>query len=99
MGSGLVLLVAALLVGWISWKFLQRRRFLRKLYMARISAEELSAMLAAGQPVMILDVRNELESDADGIAAIPGALHIPMEELLNRHVEIPRDREIVLFCS
>jgi membrane protein DedA with SNARE-associated domain len=99
MGSGLVLLVAAVLGAWIGWKFIQRRRFLRKLYMARITAEELSGMLEAGQPVMILDVRNSIESDADGIPTIPGALRIPMEDLLMRHLEIPRDREIVLFCS
>jgi membrane protein DedA with SNARE-associated domain len=99
MGSGLVLLVAGLLGAWIAWKVIQRRRFLRKLYMARITAEELSGMLESGRPVMILDVRNSLESEADGIPAIPGALHIPMEELLTRHLEIPRDREIVLFCS
>jgi membrane protein DedA with SNARE-associated domain len=99
MGFGLVLLVAGLLGAWIAWKFIQRRRFLRKLYMARITAEELSGMLESGRPVMILDVRNSMESDADGIPAIPGALHIPMEELLTRHQEIPRDREIVLFCS
>jgi membrane protein DedA with SNARE-associated domain len=99
MGFGLVLLLAGLLGSWIAWKFIQRRRFLRKLYMARITAEELTGMLEAGQPVMILDLRSGLESAADAIPAIPGALRIPMEEFLTRHREIPRDREIVLFCS
>jgi membrane protein DedA with SNARE-associated domain/rhodanese-related sulfurtransferase len=99
MGSGLVLLVAGLLGAWIGWKFIQRQRFLHKLYMARITAEELSAMLDAGEEVMILDLRSAMESDADGVSAIPGALRIPMEDLLARRLEIPRDREIVLFCS
>jgi membrane protein DedA with SNARE-associated domain len=99
MGSGLVLLVAGLLGAWISWKFIQRRRFLRKFAMARITAEELSGMLEAGRPVMILDMRSGLETDADPTPAIPGALRIPLEDLLARHREIPRDREIVLFCS
>ena len=66
--------------------------------MARITAEELSAMLEAGQPVMILDLRSAMESDADGIPEIPGALRIPMEELLaRRHGDSarPRDRAVL----
>jgi membrane protein DedA with SNARE-associated domain len=96
MGSGLGLLVVGLLGGWILWKFIQRRRFLQKLSVARITAEELSRMLEAGEEVMILDLRSGLENGSHGI---PGALKIPVEELIARHRDIPRDRDIVLFCS
>jgi rhodanese-related sulfurtransferase len=30
---------------------------------------------------------------------VPGALRIPMEEIEDRHQEIPRDRDVVLYCS
>ena len=30
---------------------------------------------------------------------IPGALRIAMEEIEERHGEIPRDRDVVLYCS
>jgi rhodanese-related sulfurtransferase len=30
---------------------------------------------------------------------IPGALRIAMEEIEARHGEIPRDRDVVLYCS
>jgi membrane protein DedA with SNARE-associated domain len=96
MGSWLGLLVAGLLGGWILWKFIQRRRFLGKLAVARITAEELSRMLETGEEIMILDLRSGLENDSNGI---PGALKIPVEELIERQRDIPRDRDIVLFCS
>jgi len=63
---------------------------------ARISAEELHAMLSAGLDVTIVDVRSDLTRDVD---LIPGALRIPIEDLPTRHEEIPRDREIVMFCT
>jgi len=96
MGSWLGLLVAGLLGGWIAWKFIQRRRFLHKLEVARITVDELRRMLDAGEEVMILDLRSGLENGSRGI---PGALKIPVEELIERHSDIPRDRDIVLFCS
>ncbi len=95
-GSGLLLLVVGLPAAWFAWKFLQRRRFLKKLSVARITAGELRDMLRRGEEVLIVDVRSSLASDA---GSIPGAVHIPAEELPVRRSEIPRDRDIVLFCT
>jgi membrane protein DedA with SNARE-associated domain len=96
MGSGLVLLILGLLAAWIAWKFVQRRRFIRKLAVARITAEELWNKLQAGENVFIIDVRSSLDNEA---SAIPEALRISTEELAARNTEIPRDRDIVLFCT
>ena len=96
MGSGFVLIAVCALAAWIAWKLVQRRRFVKSVNVARISAEELHAMLSAGSDVTIVDVRSNLTRDAD---LIPGALRIPTEDLPARHAEIPRDREIVLFCT
>jgi rhodanese-related sulfurtransferase len=81
---------------WIGWKFEQRRRFLRKFAVARITAEELLEKIRAGTEVFLVDLRNKLAGEEE---EIPGALRIPVEELQARHREIPRDREIILFCS
>jgi membrane protein DedA with SNARE-associated domain len=96
MGSGLVGAVVALLAAWIAWKFVQRQRFLRKLSVARITAEELRDKLDAGEDVMIIDVRSAREAD---LFSIPGALRISIEDLEEQHAEIPRDRDVILFCS
>ena len=96
MGSGVGLLAVGLLAAWIGWKFAQRRRFLRKLAVARIAPEELRQKLEAGEKIVVVDVRSALESEVD---SVPGALRIPLEDLETRHGDIPRDRDIILFCS
>ena len=94
-GAGLGLTLVALVAVWIGWKFAQRRRFLRKLAVARITAEELRDRIRSGAAVLLVDLRHQ-RPDAD---EVPGALRIPVEELDARHGEIPRDRDIILFCS
>jgi membrane protein DedA with SNARE-associated domain len=96
MGSWVGVLAVGLLAAWIGWKFAQRRRFLRKLAIARIAPEELKRKLEAGEDVVVVDVRTALESETD---SVPGALRIPLEDLETRHFDIPRDRDIILFCS
>jgi len=96
MGSGFFFIAVAALLAWIAWKVFQRRRFVKSVNVARISAEELHAMLTARSEVTIVDVRSHLVRDFD---VIPGTLRIPAEDLPARHEEIPRDREIVLLCT
>jgi len=96
MGSSFVLLVAALFAIWIGGKFIQRRRFLRQLDMARIAPEELRDRLNAGEDLFIVDLRSRL---SENLNAIPGAIRISVDELIARSQEIPRDREIILLCS
>ena len=90
--------VAAGVVGYVLTKWIKRRRFLRKLSIARITPEELKRDLASGTPLLVMDLRSELDV---GLApyVIPGALRIAAEELERRHAEIPRDREVVVYCS
>jgi hypothetical protein len=58
----------------------------------RVTLEEFKALRAAGK-VFVLDVRY-------GIATkIKGATHIPLGDLETRLAELPRDREIVTYCS
>lgn len=95
-GSGLIFGLVGLLAAWIGWKFLQRRLFLRRLAVARMTAEELRDKLRAGIEVLLVDLRHGPASSED---EIPGALRIAAEDLDARHHEIPRDRDIILFCS
>jgi membrane protein DedA with SNARE-associated domain len=96
MGSGLLILFAVLLVLWIARKYVQRQLFLRQLKGDRITPEELQARLNAGEDLVIVDLRSRLSGDSAGI---PGAMRLPFEDLTARSQEVPRDREIVLFCS
>ncbi len=96
MGSGLLILVVSLFALWIGWKFTQRRRFFRQLNVARITPEELRDRLDAGEELVIVDLRTSLDEDS---STIPGAVRISTEDLASGAAAIPRDREIILFCS
>ncbi len=94
-GWFLVLIVGALAL-WIGWKFYQRRRFIRGLRVARILPEDLKQRL--GGEVVILDLRTAEEVNSEG-TKIPGALWFDRKELEERHTEIPRDRDVILYCT
>jgi membrane protein DedA with SNARE-associated domain/rhodanese-related sulfurtransferase len=92
--------VAAVLAfaGYIGWKYENRQRFLRNLRIARITPEELKEKMDAGEDVIVVDLRHELDFEAEP-ETIPGALHLDAADLEEAHEVIPRDREIVLFCA
>jgi membrane protein DedA with SNARE-associated domain/rhodanese-related sulfurtransferase len=98
MGTWALALVAAVAGGYVTWKFVGRQRFLRQIRTATITPEELKQRLDRGDDTMVVDVRDRLDFEAEP-AIIPGALHVTVEELEIRHAEIPREREIVLYCT
>ena len=92
------LLVVAILVGYIGLKYLRRWLFLRRLRIARISSEDLKGKLDAGEAVAIIDLRTALDVAAAPYA-IPGSRWIPAEALDEHVTGIPRDRELIVYCS
>jgi membrane protein DedA with SNARE-associated domain/rhodanese-related sulfurtransferase len=98
LGRGLFAVFLAGVFLYVGWKYFNRWRFLRKLRIGRISPEELHQRMNAGEDVVVVDLRHTLEFDAEP-ETIPGAVHMDAEELEEAFEVIPRDREIVLFCS
>jgi membrane protein DedA with SNARE-associated domain len=97
-GGWLVAVLAGSLAAYVLWKFIQRQRFIRGLRIARITPKELMDKLTAGENISIVDLRQPMDIEAFP-QMIPGALRIGMEEIEDRHGEIPRDRDVVLYCS
>jgi rhodanese-like protein len=98
LGFTVVSIVATLIALWLLWKYVQRHRFIRALRMDRITPEELRRKLDAGEPIAIVDLRHRLDFEADP-RRLPGALRFDAPELAQRHAEIPRDRDVVLYCT
>ncbi|HSE58304.1 MAG TPA: rhodanese-like domain-containing protein [Nitrospiraceae bacterium] len=98
LGSRAVLLLLGALLVYVAYKFLQRRRFLRQLRMAKMSVDELKARLDAGEPLTVIDVRHARDVQADP-DMIPGAIHMALEDIDGRYHEIPKDQEIILYCA
>jgi membrane protein DedA with SNARE-associated domain/rhodanese-related sulfurtransferase len=92
---GLFLLV---FVGFLAWRFFKQRMFLAEIRMARIFPDELKARLEEGEEVIIVDLRHPLDLLPDP-RTLPGALRLTPDKLMAQLQQIPRDREVVLFCT
>ncbi len=62
----------------------------------RIDSAELRRRLGGDAPPLVLDIRAAGER-ASG--AIPGSLHIPLAQLMDRRGEIPAGRSVVIHCA
>ena len=89
---GFVVLLVILAKWW------QRRRVYKLLRLARISVAELKRLMDAGEAPVIVDVRNRSAHLHDP-RRIPGALRMTVDEIDERLAELPRDREVVLYCT
>jgi rhodanese-related sulfurtransferase len=94
--SGVLLILG--IIGFFLARIYRRRAVLKKLAAARLEPEDLKRQLDAGEPVYIVDLRHPLELLPDPFT-LPGALHLSPDDLTTRHLEIPRDRDIVLYCT
>ena len=91
------LLILGILVFFIG-RLARRRMMLKQLVASRVEPEDLKKQLDAGEQVYIVDLRHPLELLPDPFT-LPGALHFSPDALAERHLEIPRDRDIVLYCT
>lgn len=98
LGFSLVVIVAGGFAAYVTWKYLQRRRFIRSLRIARITPDDLRKKIEAGEEVVVVDLRGSLDFAA-APQTIPGAIRLAAEQLDSDHNQIPRGREIVLFCT
>jgi membrane protein DedA with SNARE-associated domain/rhodanese-related sulfurtransferase len=87
-----------LFLGFLGYRMLQRRAFLKSMRMARIEPDDLKRMLDDGQNVFIVDLRHPLDYLPDP-RTLPGALSLTPDKLVEQSDRIPRDQEIVLFCT
>jgi membrane protein DedA with SNARE-associated domain/rhodanese-related sulfurtransferase len=92
-----VLLVASIL-GFFTYRVFRCRLALKKLIATRLEPVDLKKQLDAGEQVYIVDLRHPLELSANGFT-LPGAHRISPDELAANHLDIPLDRDIVLYCT
>ena len=98
LGSWLLVAVVALLASYIAYKFIARQRFLRELRIGRITVDELKKKIDDGEDLVIVDLRHSLDFEADP-ETIPGAFRMDAKELEEKNDRLPRDREVILYCT
>jgi len=64
----------------------------------RITVQELKAKMDKGEDIVIIDVRTGREYEESKIK-MKGAIRIPIVQLENRINELPRDKEIITYCT
>ncbi|MBY0013961.1 rhodanese-like domain-containing protein [Paenibacillus typhae] len=61
----------------------------------QVTPDELRQRLAAGEDLLLIDVR---EDDEVATGMIPGARHIPMGQIPHHSGELPADTGIIFIC-
>jgi rhodanese-related sulfurtransferase len=97
-GAASAIVIAALLVAYVLFKYQQRRRFYRLLRMARITVDELHQQMDRRPPPIVVDVRSRSARERDG-RRIPGALTVDVEDIDSFVAQLSPEREIVLYCT
>lgn len=96
-GVGAALLAALIVIG-VGVRWWRRRSALRDLNVERISVQELRDLLTGENEPVVIDVRSEAAAAIDP-RRIPGAVLIHPQGIEHQLTQLPRDREIVLYCD
>ena len=97
-GSIAAVLLGGALAAYVAYKWWERARFYRSLRMARIDVGELYDLIEAGAQPIIVDVRSSTARALQPLG-IPGSLHVPLEDVARHLEDLPRDRDIILYCA
>ena len=97
-GASLLQVVLFVVLAHLVYKFVTRQLFIRQLRTARIAAEELKGLIDNGEELMIADLRHSSTIELHPFI-IPGAQVVSLDFLDSKHHTLPRDRDIILYCT
>jgi rhodanese-related sulfurtransferase len=97
-GTAAVILLLLVVAAVIAVRYWRRRSFLREVEMSRITVDDLHELMTGGHDPLVIDVRSEASIKIDG-RRIPGALSVELNSMREKAAELPRDRDIILYCN
>lgn len=98
MGAGAAVLLVAVVAVYIAVKSVERYLLIRFLRMVRIGVKELREMMTGETRPVVLDVRSALARKLDP-RRIPGSIWMDIADPRSARIEIPPDRDVVVYCS
>jgi membrane protein DedA with SNARE-associated domain/rhodanese-related sulfurtransferase len=103
LGHFAIFIFVAMVLGFLAHRIWKQRKFLRQVREMRLEPAELKEMLddaekAGTTPPFIVDLRHPLDYLPDP-RVLPGALRIGPNELKQHSEIIPRDRDVILYCT
>jgi rhodanese-related sulfurtransferase len=92
-----------MVLGLMAHRILKQRKFLQQVRELRLEPEELKAMIdqakeQGNKAPFIIDLRHPLDYLPDP-RVLPGALRVGPNEIRQHSEIIPRDRDVVLYCT
>jgi membrane protein DedA with SNARE-associated domain/rhodanese-related sulfurtransferase len=92
-----------MVLGIMAYRMFKQRKFLQQVRELRLEPQELKAMMdlaheMGNPPPFIVDLRHPLDYKPDP-RVLPGALRIGPNEIRQHSEIIPRDRDVVLYCT
>jgi len=97
-GPGVLAAIAAVILFYVVFKWIERWLFIRVLRMARISTDELHGLLQGGEKPVILDARSATARKLDP-RRIPGAIAVDINAPERALPPVAPDRDIVVYCT
>jgi len=98
LGQKAAVVVGVLVAVYVAYRWLRRWLFLRSLDIARVSVQELDAMIRRGDRPIVLDVRTKALRELDA-RRIPGAHPVDLDDIGRTAAALPSDREVVVYCA
>ena len=98
MGMGALAVIAAAVVLYASMKALERYLLIRLLRMVRIRADELRELMRQEARPVVLDVRSPIARRLDP-RRLPGAIAVDIAKPQRALIEVPPDRDVIVYCS
>lgn len=98
MSLALIIVVLMAIGGFGIFSWLKRKKLESDLERHSISAAELHAFMGPEQKILVFDVRQALDLLAYP-EQIPGAQRVAPEEVLEKPNIIPKDKDVVVYCT
>jgi membrane protein DedA with SNARE-associated domain/rhodanese-related sulfurtransferase len=95
LGPTMVLILLGGVVGYVVYKVWHHFRMRRRV--PRLTVQQVTEKISAREDPVFIDLRpHEARREVPGI---PGSLPLSVEEVIAGHRDLPRDRDVILYCA
>lgn len=95
LGPTMVLILLGGVAGYIVYKTLHRYRVRR--LVPKLTVQQVTEKISEGEDPVFIDLRPH--GARREVPGIPGSLPLSVEEVIAGHHNLPRDRDVILYCA
>ena len=95
LGPTMVLILLGGVAGYVAYKVWHHFRVGRRV--PRLTVQQVTDKISAGEDPVFIDLRSH--GARREVPGIPGSLPLSVEEVIAGHRDLPRDRDVILYCA